>query len=378
MRLLEFQAKRMLAEYGIPIPGSRLVRSSPEAEQIELPAVLKAQVPTGGRGKAGGIRAVAQSSEALEVVKELLGSEIRGYPVRAILAEDQTEIIHEFYLALLLDKRMNRPLAMASAAGGVDIEEVAATTPEQIVTRSFDFFLGLQPYTIRLLGKAVGVQDVTAFGGIMRGMYALLRERDATLVEINPLAETANGLVALDAKIVLDDKAAFRHGDLFAFLAEEQVASVKREKTPAEELAEERGITYVQLDGDIGMIADGAGTGMLTVDLIQDAGGQAANFCELGGLANPDVMCQAIETVLANDRVKALLISLIGGLTRMDEMAEGIVQYLNQNEARLPLVVRMYGTQEEVGKALLGELGIETYDNLPAAVRAVVTSARAS
>jgi succinyl-CoA synthetase beta subunit len=208
-------------------------------------------------------------------------------------------------------------------------------------------------------------------------MYELLWTRDATLVEINPLAETLRGLLALDAKMTLDDKAAFRHTSLFADLAREHKELGQGESTLAERLAEERDITYVLLDGDVGLIADGAGTGMLTLDLIQDAGGRPANFCEMGGLASPEVMCQSIEVVLANPNVKALLITLIGGLTRMDEMAEGIVLYTKGHEATVPIVIRMAGTQEEVGKATLKQAGFGTLDDLPAAVEAVVGLAKA-
>ena len=276
---------------------------------------------------------------------------------------------------MLLDKRTNRPMVMASAAGGVDIEQVARETPEQVIQQSLDPFLGLPSFIIRNLARKLGITDVQGFGIILSKLYDILWTCDATLVEVNPLAQTPDGLMALDGKMVLDDKAAFRHADLFARLEQEQKALDRTVRTPAERLAEERDITYVLLDGDVGMIADGAGTGMLTLDLIQDAGGRAANFCEMGGLASPDVMCQSMEVVLANPQVKALLITLIGGLTRMDEMAEGIVQYLGRHESPVPMVIRMAGTQEELGKAILKEVRIATYDDLPAAVQVVVNLA---
>jgi len=191
------------------------------------------------------------------------------------------------------------------------------------------------------VADAIGIQNVREFGSVLQQMVDLLWEYDATLVEINPLAETASGLIALDAKMVLDDKAAYRHAELFATLKDEQERLGQVEKGLAERLAEEYDITYVLLDGEVGVIADGAGSGMLTLDLIQDAGGRAANFCEMGGLSNAQVMSRAIEVVLANPRVKALLITLIGGMTRMDEMADGIVQYLEQHEMPVPMVIRM-------------------------------------
>jgi len=377
MRLLEFQAKRIFAEQGIPLPTGRLLRSPADAAGLPLPAVLKAQVPVGGRGKAGGIQIAKEAEETSAIVEQLLGSDIRGHSVQVILAEEKTDISREIYLAVLFDKSLNLPMVMASACGGVDIELVAKQSPEQIVRKHISPFTGLQPHTIRYLAKALRIDDVVGVGAIVQQMYAILWAYDATLVEINPLAETPTGLVALDAKMVLDEKAAYRHTDLFASLREEQKKLDRTGKTRAEQLAEERDITYLLLDGDIGMIADGAGTGMLTLDLIQDGGGRAANFCEMGGLANADIMCQAVEVVLANPKVKALLITLIGGLTRMDEMADGIVQYLKQNEAPVPIVIRMCGTREEVGKATLREVGMDTFDDLSEAVQSVVGLARA-
>lgn len=375
MRLYEFQAKRIFAERGIPTPAGTLLTSADDVSGVSLPAVFKVQVPVGGRGKAGGIRVASSLSEARAIVEELLGAEIRGYTVRAILAEAKTEFLGEYYLSVLLDKRTNRPMIMASAAGGVDIEQVARETPEKVIQQPLDPFLGLPSFVVRNLARKLGIADVQGFGAILKNLYDILWACDATLVEVNPLAQTPEGLVALDGKMVLDEKAAFRHVDLFARLEQEQKALERSVRTAAEQLAEERGLTYVLLDGDVGMIADGAGTGMLTLDLIQDAGGRAANFCEMGGLASPDVMCQSIEVVLANPKVKALLITLIGGLTRMDEMAEGIVKFLRTQEAPVPMVIRMAGTQEEVGKAILNEIGIATYDDLPTAVQAVVNLA---
>ena len=377
MRLYEFQAKRIFAEHDIPIPGSSLLTTPADVVGLALPAVLKAQVPVGGRGRAGGIRIADDKAQAELAVQDLLGTELRGHSVGAILAERKTDILREIYLAVLLDQRANQVMVMANAAGGVDIEQVARQNPEKIVTKHLDPFLGLPQFAIRTVAKALGMQDAKEFPAVLQAMVDILWTYDATLVEINPLAETPNGLMALDAKVVLDDKAAFRHADLFARLQEEQKMLDHRIRTCAEQLAEEHDLTYVLLDGNVGLIADGAGTGMLGLDLIQDAGGHPANFCEMGGLANAEVMCQAIEVVLANPRVDALLITLIGGLTRMDEMADGIVQYLQQHMVQVPLVIRMCGTQEEVGKATLQEAGIEAFDDLPTAVGAVVSLAKA-
>lgn len=377
MRLYEFQAKRIFAGHGIPVPWGTLLTSFEDLSSLALPAVLKAQVPVGGRGKAGGIRKAKDRTQAASALSELLGADIGGHSVQAILAEELTEIQREIYLAVLLDPGTNQVAVMASTAGGVDIEQVAKHSPEMIVKKHLSPFLGLPQFVIRYVAKALGIRDPEPFGHILLQMYDLLWAYDATLVEINPLAETGKGLVALDAKMILDDKAAHRHVEQFHALCEEQARLDTRESTWAEQLAAERDLTYVLLDGEVGLISDGAGTGMLTLDLIRDAGGRAANFCELGGLASPDLMRQAIEAVLANPRVKALLISLIGGLTRMDEMADGIVRYLEQHGTSVPIVVRMYGTQEEVGKATLRAAGLSTFDHLPDAVQRAVALAKA-
>ena len=377
MRLYEFQAKRLFAGAGIPVPRSTYFNLPEQASNLEFPVILKAQVPIGGRGKAGGIRVARDRAEAEEIAAELLGCEIQGHTVGALLAEAMTEVQREIYVAVLFDKGTNQVMLVGSAEGGVDIEQVAKVSPEKIVKKTLHPFLGLPQFVMRYVARELGVKEPRQFGAILKAMYELLWTHDATLVEINPLAETPEGLLALDAKMTLDDKAAYRHATLFADLAREHKELEQGKETLAEKLAEERDITYVLLDGDVGLIADGAGTGMLTLDLIQDAGGHPANFCEMGGLASPEVMCQAIEVVLANPNVRALLITLIGGLTRMDEMADGIVQYAKSHEFTVPIVIRMAGTQEEVGKATLKRAGFETFDDLPGAVESVVDLAKA-
>jgi succinyl-CoA synthetase beta subunit len=376
MKLLEFQAKRLFAEHGIPVPQSVLVKQRRDVDVLTYPVMLKAQVPTGKRGKAGGIQRAMDSDQAVRIVGSLLGEEILGYPIHALLAETSVDVEREMYLSLLIDKDSGRPLFVGSAMGGVDIEEVAERSPERIVHLHVDPCVGLSPYMVRLAADALEVEDVSALSDVMAGMYALFEQRDATLVEINPLAETSNGLVALDAKAVLDDKAAFRHRDLYQALRLEQDELIRTETTRAEALAAKYDITYVLLDGDVGLIADGAGTGMAALDLIEDAGGRPANFCEMGGLADADVMAKSMEVVLANPEVRSVLITLIGGLTRMDHMGEGIVRYVRRFGVDMPLVVRMCGTQEEVGKRLLQEAGLRAFDDLPAAVKEAVVLAR--
>jgi succinyl-CoA synthetase beta subunit len=265
---------------------------------------------------------------------------------------------------------------MASSAGGVDIEEVAHKTPELIMKRHIDPFVGVQDYELRFLAKALEIVDLQAFADFIRKICAASQELDATLLEINPLAITPSGLIALDAKILLDDKASYRHQQLFSQLKDEQKKLDRSTKTKVVELAEERQINYVSLEGNIGMIADGAGTGMLTLDMIYDMGARPANFCEMGGMANAGIMQRTIEVVLADERVKVLVISLIGGLTRMDEMAEGIVRYLKDNDQAIPMVIRMCGTKADVGLPMLREMGLDAYEDLAATVRTAVERVR--
>lgn len=376
MRLLEFQAKRLLAEKGISVPKGVLITSPEDLEKVSFPTVLKAQVPVDGRGKAGAIKRVEQAQEALPVLDEMLASTVKGYPVQALMAEEPVEVCTELYVAYLIDKQVNIPLLMASSAGGIDIEEVARRRPELIIKRHIDPFVGVQDYELRFLAKALQIVDLQAFADFIRKICAASQELDATLLEINPLALTPSGLIALDAKILLDDKASYRHQQLFSQLKDEQKKLDRTAKTKAVELAEERQINYVSLKGNIGMIADGAGTGMLTLDMIYDMGARPANFCEMGGMANAEIMQRTIEVVLADKRVEVLVISLIGGLTRMDEMAEGIVRYLKDNDQSVPIVIRMCGTKADVGLPMLRGMGLDAFEDLATTVRTAVEQAR--
>lgn len=375
MRLLEFQAKRMLTEVGIQIPKGTLLTSPHDVSRVMFPAVFKAQIPVGGRGKAGAVRMVENEKEGETLLRHLFSETVKGYPIQAVLGEERIAIQKELYLAYFIDKRVNLPLLMGSAEGGIDIEEVARRNPEKIIKRYIDPFLGLRDFNIRPLAKALEV-DFQALKIVIKAMVQLFHQRDATLVEINPLGVTSNGLVALDAKVLLDDKAAYRHEELYGLLRAEQKALDKREKTVSEQMAEEAGITYIPLEGDVGVIADGAGTGMLTLDLIHQYGGRAANFCEMGGLSNAETMENSIRVILSDPRVKVLLIGLIGGMTRMDEMGEGIYQYVKKANRRPPIVVRMCGTKADVGKARLKEVGIEAHEDLSEAIQEAVRLAK--
>jgi succinyl-CoA synthetase beta subunit len=378
MRLLEYQAKNLFSKHGMRVPQGKLITCAEDLDDCFYPAVLKVQVPIGGRGKAGGIKVAADRSAALTLYPSLLATEVKGFFAQTLFAEETIEIEREIYLALLYDRGKNSPMIMASSIGGMDIEKVAREEPEKIIRIPYDLFLGIQPYMVRRLGKFLSIADLRDLEQVLEGMYAIFTKYHATLVEINPLALTPAGLVALDAKVELDDKAESSQAELYDMLRGEQYFRSNKVLTTAEEMAAEEHVKYVLLDGDVGIITDGAGTGMLTLDLVQDEGGRPANFCELGGMANPDLMHKAIKVVLANTNVKALLISLIGGLTRMDEMAEGIAMYLRENKNPVPIVVRMCGTQEEAGKEILRGVGLTPFYDITDAVREAVSLAQKS
>lgn len=368
MRLLEWQAKTLLSEYQIPVPKGTVYELGETLTGIELPSVIKAQVPIGGRGKAGAIKLVSSLDEASSFVTTLKTLNVRGFLTEAVLIEEPINVISELYLSILYDKVSNQPMIVASRAGGMEIEQVAAEQPEKILKIKFSEHLGIQDYSIHQLAKFLRLIDIDEFGRIIRNLHRLFSEIDASLVEINPLSLTQNGLLALDCKIDLDDKAEFRHTKLFEKLRSEQTYKSFTPRTSAETLASQAGIKFIQFDGNVGLITDGAGTGMLTLDLVTDGGGQAANFCELGGLANAESAYNAIKVVLSNPRVKVLLISLIGGLTRMDDMAEGIAMYVREFGEPVPFVVRMCGTKEEEGREILKSIGMGTYYDIVEAV----------
>ena len=372
MRLLEFQAKRLLAKQNILVPHGVLVRNVSELNKISYPAVLKAQVPVGGRSKAGAIQHVSSLAEAQTATESIFAKEVKGYPVYAILAEEICSIEKEYYIACLNDSQLNRPMIIASAAGGIDVEMITAKSPEKLVKRPVDPLVGLQDYEIRVMAKALAVAEADKFAKVVQGLWRIFRDQDATLVEINPMAQTFADLIALDAKIVLDAKAVFRHADLYDKYIEERTAIEKKTLNTSEALAQDSGITYVPLEGDIGVIADGAGTGMLTLDMVYDLGRFPSNFCEMGGMAAEEVTKQAMEVVLADERVKVLLISLIGGMTRMDQIAKGIAAYVREHGMPVPIVARMCGTKAEVGIPVLKEIGVQVFEDLAEAVDTAV------
>ena len=371
MDLFEFQGKRLFEEKGIPVPRRKMLASPEEVKDIGFPAVIKAQVLSGGRGKAGGVRLCGSVEEGLEAAEHILGMSIGGKPVVGLLAEEAVDIEREYYISVTIPPGVGKAMIMFSSAGGMEIEKVASEDPGKIHAFYVDSFEGIRDYQIRSMGKTLNCGRVKELGRIVRALYRTFCDNDALLVEINPLVDTPEGLVALDAKVSLDDNAFSRHEELYGRLGAEAMklqGTVKNEKKDT--------ITYVPLEnGSVGLISDGAGTGMLSLDLIRDAGGDAACFCEMGGFTSPEVMYSAMEKVLKDPKVRSLLVVLIGGFNRMDEMAEGMVRYKTENGLPVPIVVRMCGTLETEGRRIMNSADLPVYRDLPEAVKASVEMA---
>ena len=357
MKLHEYQSKRLFAAHGVPIPGGDVAASPEEARRIaeELggTVVVKSQVLVGGRGKAGGIRLAHSPDEAEAVARDILGMEIKGLPVRKVLLDEAADIQQEIYLGIVVDRANRRPVMMASSEGGVEIEEVARSNPDAIKKVTVDPFLGLRGYQTLALAKGIGLADEhrRAFGRIARGLYAAFLAYDASLAEINPLIVTAGGeLLAVDGKMVIDDNGLFRHPDLA------QMRDVD-EETPTEREAREAGLSYVQLDGQIGCMVNGAGLAMATMDIIKHFGSSPANFLDIGGGAKAERVATALRLILADPNVQAVLFNIFGGITRCDEVARGIIAAFEAVKPTVPLVARLVGTNEVEGRAILDASG---------------------
>jgi len=383
MNLFEFQAKRIFRQEGIPVPRGGVATDALEAEKIakELggSVALKAQVLVGGRGLAGGVKFAENPFEARKLAKAMLASEIKGEEIRKILVEEKIPTRSEFYASVTIDQEARTPMVIATSEGGVEIELVAERSPEKIIERKIDVFKGFSDFEGRSIAKKVCFDEkrVESFARILKILYNTFEKYEAELVEINPLALTTNDeFVAVDAKLNIDARASFRHRELIDEIQKEFVRPASGAKL-REVKAVEAGLTsYFELDGNIGIICDGAGTGMLTLDIVKDLGGEPANFCELGGVTSPKLMENAMEVVLSNPKVEVLLVNFIGGLNRMDEMAEGITKFLNEKRTSVPLVVRMTGTMEDVGREMLKKVGISSYDNIYDAVEKIMELAR--
>jgi succinyl-CoA synthetase beta subunit len=377
LKLQEYQSKRVFAQYGLPVPEGGVATTPQEAreiaERLGKRVVVKAQVLVGGRGKAGGIKLADTPEEAGDVAAQILDMDIKGLSVRSVLVEEAADIVSEIYLGMVIDRAAKRPVMMASSEGGVEIEEVARQTPEKIIKVAIDPFLGLRDYQVREVAYGIGLGSdmIRSFLKIARGLYTAFTKSDASLAEINPLVVTGDGaLLAVDAKMLLDDNALFRHPELAEMRDLE-------EETPAEREAHGHGISYVQLDGTIGCMVNGAGLAMTTMDLTKYYGGAPANFLDIGGGAKADKVVAALRLILSDRNVKAVLFNIFGGITRCDEVARGIVAALEEVETDVPMVARLVGTNEEEGRAILAEAQMITAATLEEAAQKAVAAASA-
>jgi succinyl-CoA synthetase beta subunit len=354
--LYEYQGKAMFARFGIPVPEGRLATTAEEAreaaEELGPPVVVKAQVLTGGRGKAGGIKLADDPAEAEARARDILGLEIRGHAVSRLWIEKASDIAREYYLSITFDRGAKKPLYMLTREGGVEIEQVAEEKPDALARLHVDPLEGFQPYQARRLVYGAGIDDPgeqRQIGAIIEKLYRCFVGSDAMLCEINPLIVTADGeLRALDSKFAVDDSALFRHPDI-AEMRDVGAAD------PHERLAREKGVTYVKLDGDVGILGNGAGLSMSTVDVVVVAGGRPANFCDLGGGGDATGVVDALEVITSDDQVRSIFFNIFGGITRCDEVARGILTALEKMRIDLPIVVRLDGTNAAEGRQLLAD-----------------------
>ena len=377
MKLHEYQSKQIFARYGVPIPKGGVAVTANEAKHIaeELGGrvVIKSQVLVGGRGKAGGIRLAKNPEAAEDVAAQILSMEIKGLPVRKVLVDEAANIEHEIYLGITNDRAARKPVMMSSSAGGVEIEEVARLNPEKIVKVHIDPLLGLRDYQARDIATGIDLprEHWRTFGQICIGLWKAYVDCDATLAEINPLVITSdNRLIALDGKMLLDDNALFRHPDL----AEMRDLDVE---APSEIEARKYGLSFIKLDGNIGCMVNGAGLAMTTMDLLKLYGGEPANFLDIGGGAGADKVAAAMRIILTDPNVKAVLYNIFGGITRCDEVARGILSAMEEVKPKVPMVIRLVGTNAEEGRRLLAEANMITAETLADAAQKAVAAAHA-
>ncbi len=367
MKIHEYQAKELLAKYGVPIPKGRVATTPEEAAEITTElggkAIVKAQVHAGGRGKAGGIKVVSSAEEAAQATKDLIGTTLvtfqtgpEGAPVGSVLVEELVDVETELYVGMAIDGATEGVVAIASSAGGMEIEEVAETTPEKLLRVSIDPVLGLQPFQGRRIAYGLGVDDslVRPISALMDNIYKVFEESDCSLVEINPLGITTDGrILAMDAKLNIDDDAVFRHRDLQPLRDTDQEDVLEVE-------ARESSINYVKLDGDIGCIVNGAGLAMATMDVTHSAGAAPANFLDIGGGADEAKVAKALSIVLSDPDVKTVLVNLFGGILRCDVAARGFLQAAEEApDAMKPMIVRMLGTNSDEGREIMANSGLD-------------------
>ncbi len=375
MKLQEYRSKEILARHGVPLLSGQTATTPEEARmaaaELGGAVVIKAQVLVGGRGKAGGVKLASSPDEAERVAREIIGLDIKGTTVKTLLVAPAADIAHEYYLGLILDRASKAITIIASAEGGVEIEETAKTNPDAILNLPLHPLIGLQEHEVRRVGFFLGLPaDLRKdFATVLRGLYAAFIESDADLAEVNPLVVTDDGrLLALDAKIVLDDSALSRHPDLEAMRD-------LNEEEPSEIAAREAGISFIKLDGSIGCMVNGAGLAMTTMDLVKLAGGEPANFLDIGGGAKQDKVTAAFKIILDDPNVKAILVNIFGGITRGDEVARGIVEARAALTRDVPMVVRIVGTNSEEAKPILAEANLITAESLDDAAAKAVAAA---
>jgi len=374
MKIHEYQAKEILARYGIPVQPGKVAHTPEEAEAIarELggPVVIKAQVYVGGRGKAGGIQFGDTPEGAKEAARRVLGMNIKGLTVEKVLVTSKIDIKEEYYLGVVLDRASQAPVVMVSKAGGIDIEEVAATTPEKIVKQVVDMHWGLLPFQALDIVTRAGLphETVRPASAILTALVKAFIESDASLAEINPLALTTDGKVqAADAKILIDDNGLFRQKE-YASWAEPEEAN------PLEYEAKKVGLTYVKLDGNVGIIGNGAGLVMTTLDMVARVGGKPANFLDIGGGAKAEVMYKALTFVARDPQVKGILVNIFGGITRGEEVAKGVIMAQAELPKGMPIVVRLSGTGAEEGRAMLKDAGLDWGHDMRDAAQKIVAA----
>jgi succinyl-CoA synthetase beta subunit len=376
MKLHEYQSKMIFARQGIPIPRGRVATTAAEAkaiaEELGGRVVVKSQVLVGGRGKAGGVKLARDPDEAEQLAAQILGMEIKGLPVRKVLVDEAAGIDNEIYFSITNDRAKRKPVMIASAAGGVEIEEVAAKTPEKIIKVHIDPLLGLRDYQALDIAASIDLpRDLWKdFGRIAAGLWQVYVQNDATLAEINPLVITKDRkLVALDGKMLIDDSALYRHPDLA------EMRDLDAE-APAETEARKYGLTYIKLDGNIGCMVNGAGLAMTTMDIVKLFGGDPANFLDIGGGANADKVAAAMRIILSDVNVRAILLNIFGGITRCDEVAHGILEATSQVKPKAPMVVRLVGTNAAEGRQILSDANLITADTLADAAQKAVAAAK--
>ena len=377
MKLHEYQSKLIFSKYGIPIPRGRVAATAAEAQSIaeELGGrvVVKAQVLVGGRGKAGGVQLARDPNEAEQMATRILAMEIKGLPVRKVLVDEAAKIETEIYFAITNDRNARKPVMIASAAGGVEIEEVAATSPEKIVKLHIDPLLGLREYQARDIAASIDLPRELwkDFGTLAAGLWRVYTENDATLAEINPLVITADKrLLALDGKMLIDDNALYRHPDLA------EMRDIDAE-APSEAEARKYGLSYIKLDGNIGCMVNGAGLAMTSMDIVKLFGGEPANFLDIGGGAAADKVAAAMRIILTDPNVRVILLNIFGGITRCDEVAHGILTATSQIKSKAPMVVRLVGTNAEEGRKILANAQMMTAETLVDAAKKAVAAAKA-